>query len=148
MVLIIKYWAFQDEIQFLLMEEIFTIVWCISQLRCELCQALRHQYCRPLPVQRAHHCPHHWLLPFLPVLLSCPVFAVCSFYASFFLSMFTPKRRNTPHDGKEILATYKCSIESREIHLAAGWPPGSRGCDSLFQPPLEEKTLRQAIERV
>ena len=31
--------------------------------------------------------------------------------------------------------TEKCSVESREIHLAAGCPPGSRGCDSLFQPP-------------
>ena len=29
----------------------------------------------------------------------------------------------------------KCSVESREIHLAAGCPQGSRGCDSLFQQP-------------
>ena len=31
--------------------------------------------------------------------------------------------------------TKTCSVESKEIHLAAGCPPGSRGFDSLFQPP-------------
>ena len=38
-------------------------------------------------------------------------------------------------NSKEIFTTKKCSVESREIYLAAGCPPGSRGCDSLFQPP-------------
>ena len=36
---------------------------------------------------------------------------------------------------KEIIMTKKYSVESKEIHLAAECPPGSRGCDSLFKPP-------------
>ena len=30
--------------------------------------------------------------------------------------------------------TKKYSVDCREIHLAAECPPGSRGCDPLFQP--------------
>ena len=38
-------------------------------------------------------------------------------------------------NSNKIFTTKKCRVQSREIHLAAGYPPGTRGCDSLFQPP-------------
>ena len=51
------------------------------------------------------------------------------------LDFYTEAKEIQQKNGKEITVTKKYSVQCKEIHLVTGCPPGSRGCDALFQLP-------------
>ena len=51
------------------------------------------------------------------------------------LDVYTEAEEIQQINGKEIVMTKNYSVQCKEIHLVAGCPTGSRGCDALFQLP-------------